>query len=139
MSWTCPNCNRKFHTERKYHSCDVISLEDHLQKVSPAIRELTEDILTFVRKWKGTQVNPLKSTILVTAGTNFLSLKPRKNSIDIEFILEEEVNEFPVYKIISYGKIKRVHFVKIDSQEDFNSQLKRWIQAAYQISSRKPS
>lgn len=137
MSWVCPNCGRKFHTERKYHSCNVISLEDHLKKCSPEIRKLVENILEMVLEWKNTQVNPLKSSIHVTAGTNFLSLKPRKKSIDIEFILEKEVSEFPVYKIIPYGKIKRIHFIKIDSKEDFNTQLKDWIKKAYEISSKK--
>lgn len=137
MSWTCPHCNRKFHTERKYHSCNIVSMDDHLKKCSPEIKLLVDDILNMVLKWENTQVNPLKSTILVTAGTNFLSLKPRKDSIDLEFILEEEINEFPIYKIVPYGKLKRVHFIKIDSKEDFNPQLKNWIKKAYEISIRK--
>lgn len=135
MSWICPKCSRKFHTERLYHSCDVVTMDDHLDKSQPEIKKLALSLIKKILTWKNVQVTPLKSMILITAGSNFMSIKPRKTHLEIEFILNEEKNEFPVFKTMSYGK-KFVHYIKIDSKEDVNPQLMGWLKDAYQLAAK---
>ncbi len=135
MGWICPKCGRKFHTERLYHSCEVVTMDDHLNKSKPEIKKLALTLIKKVLLWKNVQVTPLKSMILITAGNNFMSIKPRKTNLEIEFILSEEINEFPIYKTMKYGK-KFVHFVKMDSKENLNPQLMNWLKTAYKISAK---
>jgi hypothetical protein len=137
MSWTCPQCGRKFKTERHYHSCDVVTMDDHLKKCTPEIKKLAEKIFKMALSWKNVQITPLKSMILITAGMNFMSMKPKKEWLEIEFILEEEINEFPIYKTLRYTRNKVVHSVKIDSEEDLNLQLTDWLKQAYNLTQKK--
>jgi hypothetical protein len=137
MSWTCPTCGRKFKTERHYHSCEIYSLEDHLKKCKPEIKKLAEDLLREIKSWKNAQVTPLKSMILASGGANFFSLKAKKDHLDVEFILPDERNEFPVYKTMNYSKNKIVHYVKFDSAKELDGQLMGWIREAYEMTQKK--
>ena len=131
MAWTCPTCGRKFDTERHYHSCEVVDLEIHLSKCDSSTRLLTEKLLTTLSGWKNVQINPLKSCINVSAGANFLSIKTRKSWLEIEFILDEIHDEFPVYKTMRYSKNKVVHFVKAETPDEIRYLIDKWIKPSH--------
>ena len=42
VGWRCPTCGRRFVRRPHEHSCDVRSLEAHLERASPAVRETFE-------------------------------------------------------------------------------------------------
>jgi hypothetical protein len=51
--------------------------------------------------------------------------------MDIEIVLNEEVNEFPVYKTIRASKNKYAHFIKVEEPEEVNLSLKKLVIKAW--------
>lgn len=79
------------------------------------------------------QISPVKSAIIFSAKSTFLAVKPKKNWLDLEFILDYEADEFPVFKIIRAGKSRYVHFIRISTPENIDRQLMDWIRQAYAL------
>ncbi|MDB4303310.1 DUF5655 domain-containing protein, partial [Desulfosarcina sp.] len=79
-------------------------------------------------------INSVKNAILFTNKTHFLAVKPKKEFLDIEFILGEEIDEFPIHKTIQAYKFKWAHFIRLGSVEEVDRQLTDWIKRAYEVS-----
>ncbi len=130
--WQCPKCRREFRKKNQEHSCEVISIEDHLvnrpstiidsfRKVSDYLIDLGDDV----------KVTPVKNTILFSVGSSFAAVKPRKSFLQIEFALAAKVETFPVFKVLQISKSKYLHYVRIEKKEEFNTQIKEWLAASY--------
>jgi len=94
-----------------------------------------EKIKNEVMQLEGVQINSVKNAILFQAKSNFLAVKPKKAHLDIEFVLDEKVDEFPIYKTFQATKSKCAHFVRLESPEEVDEQLIQWFRKAYKISS----
>jgi len=91
-----------------------------------------------VKKLKDVKINSVKKAILFTAKSHFLAVKPKKEFLDIEFVLPEKVEKFPVHKIVQASKTKWAHFVRLESPDEVDEQLLTWINRAYDISKYHP-
>ena len=47
--------------------------------------------------------------------------------MDLEIVLSEEVNEFPVYKTVRVSKNKYAHFIKVEDPEEVDQNLKKLV------------
>jgi hypothetical protein len=81
------------------------------------------------------KINSVKNAILFTAKSHFLAVKPKKSLLDIEFVLDEPVEGFPIHKTVRASKHKWAHFVRLEKPEEVDMQLAGWIQRAYKVCS----
>ena len=133
MSWTCPDCGKSFRNLNQWHSCYTLNLEDHLRNKPEAIRNVVYDLLTEVGQFGPIELNPVKSVIQVKAGATFLSIKPKKDFIELEFQLGEEIDQFPVHRTIRISRNRVLHFLYIQNLEDINDQLLQWLRRSYMM------
>jgi predicted transport protein len=84
---------------------------------------------------KGVRINSVKNAILFQAKSNFLAIKPKRSHLDLEFVLNEKVDEFPIYKTFQATKSKWAHFVRLESPEEIDEKLIQLLRKAYKISS----
>jgi len=68
--------------------------------------------------YEGVNLISVNNAILFQAKSNFLAGRPKKSYLDIEFLLPEKVEGFPVHKIVQATKAKFAHFVRLDSPEE---------------------
>lgn len=92
-------------------------------------------IKAFAMNFENVKINSVKNAILFSAKSHFLAVKPKKKILDIEFVLDEPVEGFPVHKTVQASKYKWAHFVRLESAEEVDDQLKNWIERAYNICS----
>jgi len=83
-------------------------------------------------RYEGVKLISVKNAILFQAKSNFLAVKPKKTSLDIEFLLPEKTEEFPVHKIVQATKTKFAHFVRIGSPDDVDQQIIKWLRMAFE-------
>ena len=83
-------------------------------------------------KFEGVKINPVKNAILFQAKSNFLAVKPKKFYLDIEFLLPEKTEEFPVYKVVQATKLKYAHFMRLESPDEVDEQLISWLKMAFE-------
>ncbi len=131
MSWTCPECKKKFRNRNQWHSCHILSVEDHLKKKSENVQETVVELLKHVQKFGPIEINPVKSTIQVKAGATFLSIKPKKDYVELEFQLGEKLDDFPIHRAVRISGNRVLHFVFVESPEDITSQLIGWMKSSY--------
>ena len=136
MSWICPECGKSFRNRNQWHSCYALNLEDHLRNKPEGIRNTVNQLLNEVGRFGPIELNPVKSVIQVKAGATFLSIKPKKDFIELEFQLGEEIDQFPVHRTVRISGKRVLHFLYIQGREDISDQLLDWLRRSYQLVSK---
>jgi hypothetical protein len=131
MSWTCPDCGKAFRNRNQWHSCYTLNIEDHLRNKPEVIRNVVYDLISAIGQFGPIELNPVKSVIQVKAGATFLSIKPKKDFIELEFQLGDEIDQFPVHRTVRISGNRVLHFLYIQSSEDINDQLLEWLRSSY--------
>jgi predicted transport protein len=129
----CPTCGRQFRNTNQDHSCMVTDLESHFVNKQQNVIDTFAKIRYEVMQFEGVRINSVKNAILFQAKSNFLAVKPKKSHLDIEFVLDEKIEEFPIYKTFQATKSKCAHFVRLESPEEVEEQLITWLRKAYII------
>jgi hypothetical protein len=122
MTWICSTCGRQFRNTNQDHSCLITDLESHFVNKQQNVIDTFEKIKNEVMQLEGVQINSVKNAILFQTKS-------------IEFVLDEKVDEFPIYKTFQATKSKYAHFVRLESPEEVDEQLILWLRKAYKISS----
>jgi len=99
------------------------------QNVIDTFEKIKNAILLF----DGVRINSVKGAILFRAKSTFLAVKPKSSFLDIEFILDEKIEEFPIHKTVQASKLKWAHFMRIGSPDEVDEQLLEWIGKAYEV------
>lgn len=131
--WTCPTCNRQFRNTNQDHSCMLIDLESHFINKQQKVIDTFERLQLEAMKFKGVRINSVKSAILFRAKSTFLAVKPKKTHLDIEFVMEKKIEDFPIHNTMQASKFKWAHFMRIESPEEVDEQLLSWIGKAYLV------
>jgi len=118
MSWICPKCNRTFRSKNQDHSCMVLGPEHHFKDKPEKIKKIFDLIISAISKYGKVQTSFVKHAIIISGKSSFLAFKPRKQYMELEIVLNEEWNGFPVYKIVRVSRNKFAHFVKIGEPEE---------------------
>ncbi|WP_281253720.1 DUF5655 domain-containing protein [Labilibaculum filiforme] len=65
-------------------------------------------------------------------GATFLSIYAKRKHLVLEFQLQREEDQFPIYLCKRLSKNRVLHRIAITELSDFDQQLKNWLQEAYQ-------
>ncbi len=133
--WTCPNCGRIFRNTNQDHSCVVTDLEMHFVNKNQNVKDTFEKVKDVAMSLGNVKINSVKNAILFQAKSQFLAVKPKKKFLDIEFVLDEPNEGFPIHKTVQATKTKWAHFVRLESPEEVDAQLISWIKRAHSVCS----
>ncbi|RUT73029.1 DUF5655 domain-containing protein [Ancylomarina longa] len=73
----------------------------------------------------------LKTCIQFKIGATFLSIYPKKDQLELEYQLQREDDQFPVFKCIRISKNRVLHKLVIGEIHEIDNQLKNWLSEAY--------
>jgi len=133
MTWICPHCKKEFKNKNQAHSCAKVDLEEHLKNKSDQIKATLDRLLQELNKFGKITLNPVKTSIQVKTTSTFLSIKPKKGHVEIEFQLGREVNGFPVYKSFRISKNRVLHFAILKNSHDVNVKLIDLLKESYKL------
>ncbi len=133
MPWSCPKCKRSFKHKNQAHSCVRLDAEEHFVGKDPLVKKTYDALLLGVKKFGPVDVSPVKIGIMLKGASTFIAVKPKRSWIDMEFILDEAIDEYPVYKAIRYTKGRVAHFVRLEHPRDVSRKLVRWLRRSYQL------
>ena len=131
MTWICPECKKEFRNTNQGHSCYIVSIEEHLKNRSDTVVTTYHKLMHEVNKFGRVTLNPVKTSIQVKSGATFLSIRLKKNSLEIEFQSNEEIKSAPVYKNFIISNNRVLSCAVIESPKDVNGQLLMWLRRAY--------
>jgi hypothetical protein len=133
IHWTCPVCGKSFKHANQAHSCARVKLDDHFEGKSILCRETFDALLNTVRQFGPVTLNPVKTSIQLKATTTFISAKPKRDHLEIEFQLRTEQSELPVYKTFRISRNRVVHFAILERPKDVTRKLIGLLKQAYQL------
>lgn len=76
-------------------------------------------------------VVPVKTMIVIRAGSNFAGLTLRRDTVDLGFILPRTLAHARIHKTDRLGPSKYAHHVRLASTAEIDAQVKRWLREAY--------
>lgn len=129
--WTCPKCKREFKNQNQDHTCGFFTIDEVFGKY-PELKDMFNHVKQLVTGFGDIKVTPVKNAVMFSVQTNFLVVKPHRNYLIIEFTSTKCHNEFPVEKCIKITKTRYFHLVKIDSIENIDVQLQKWLKEAWE-------
>jgi hypothetical protein len=135
MPWSCPVCQRPFKHKNQMHSCIRVEVGEHLAGKNPHVVAIFQGLQAGMKRFGEVRVSSVKNCILFKSASTFLALKPKKEWVDIEFLLDQEIDEFPVHKTVRVSKNRVAHFVRLEHPREINRQLMRWLRRSFEITS----
>lgn len=117
----------------QWHSCSLVDVEEHFINKAPIIKAAFEKLMQKVESFGDITVNPVKSSIQVKTGATFLGVKPKKDSMEIEFFLSYELKDDIVNKILVMSKNRIVHYVTVHTPANINAELISLIRKSYKL------
>lgn len=135
MSWECPLCKKQFAKSKQSHICEQKSTDELFARSQPAVQETYDTLIQQLKKrLKFTVTTSAKSITLYAPNHKaFYVIKPGKTFLDSFFILDEKMEEFPVYKIAQPSKTRFAHFIRFYSKDDIEKTALYLIEQSYQF------
>jgi len=99
--------------------------------MSAEVLETFELLYTYLNTFEKIEILYLKTCIQCKIGATFLSIYHRKDRLILEYQLNREEDQFPVYKCKRISKNRVLHRLAIESPIEIDNQLKAWIKDAY--------
>lgn len=132
--WICPECGRKFARNKQSHSCIEYNIEDHFFGKSENARSLHNAVIGSIGHFGEMEVHSAKWSINVRRLSTFLSVMIEKSHLTLVFVSEEPIDEFPVHQNYQHTGNRFSNTVKIESLDEIDDQLIRWLKRAWEIS-----
>ena len=132
--WTCPHCSKTFARAHQSHQCINLPPEALFSGKDPHLWSLFELLIERIGEFAPHTVTASRKSISLYDSNYrvFLVAQPKRKWIDIYFWLDREETEFPIFKTVHMSKTRWSHFVRLDSPDDIDSQLLRWIAEGHQ-------
>jgi hypothetical protein len=110
-----------------------VSVSDHLKNKPDFVREILNKLIGVLTAFDGVVVDPVKTAIQFKAGATFLSVKVKKDCLQLEFQLRDEVDEFPIYRNVRVSKERVLHFAVLEGPEEIDGPFVGWLREAYDL------
>jgi hypothetical protein len=132
MLFTCPKCDRPLTKKNSWHYCKKTTIDSLFEGKSPELKLLFDKLLAEVGSWEGVNASASKTCIVFITTKTFLVVKVMKRELDLKFVLPEEMDAFPVYKIAKYGN-KTEHYVRLAEADDLDSDVFNMLHQSYEL------
>jgi hypothetical protein len=131
----CPNCGRRFAKARQWHSCEVKRLEEHFRGRDPELCEIFDELVRRLRELGPVGVDPVKTSINLTARHHFGAVTVRGNFLRLGFLSEKRIADRRIVHFERLGPGKFGHSVVLESVEDLDDVVMGWLASAYRFRS----
>jgi hypothetical protein len=136
MKWACPVCGREFKNRNQSHSCEVRELESHFWDKDAIVFEIYSELISSVKKFGKININPVKNAIIIHSNKSFLAVKPKKQFLDIEFLLDYQSDYKMIKNKVQASKSRFAHFVRLTSKKDFTNRLINLLKESYTLNNK---
>jgi uncharacterized protein DUF5655 len=135
LAWKCPWCGRRFAKTRQWHSCEARELDEHFRGRDPELRGIFDELVRRLRKLGTVKVDPVKTSINLTARHHFGAVTVRGTFLRLGFLSEKRIEDYRIVHIERLGPRKFGHSVVLESVADLDDVVMDWLGAAYRLSS----
>ena len=131
--WKCPKCGERFVLRNMWHSCGKFSLEDLFGRSEPHVLKTFRKFEKLVRECGPVRMIPQKTRVVFQVRMRFAGATPRKSHLICHFILAHKSDSERFEKIQTFGPHCHAHYLRINSKEELDNQVARWLKEAYTV------
>ena len=131
--WQCPECGRKFTRDNQSHSCVQHDPELLFIGKGQKVRGLYDSLIQRISSFGEIDAHCGKWNLTFRHLSTFLSVIIEKDHLTLVFITNEPIDEFPVYQTYHHSSNRYSNSVKIESEDEIDDQLIRWLQQAWEL------
>ena len=133
MSWSCPDCARTFAQRPTLHSCVPSDVQAALRDVQPVLLPVVHRLMALVDDWPDVRWEFASGSFMAKVPTTFLRVRPRSRDVQVTFMLDRVVDEFPVTEHIQQSARRVAHAVHVDDPAQVDGQLLNWLREAHAL------
>ena len=133
MSWSCPDCARIFAQRPTLHSCVPSDVQAALRDVQPVLLPVVHRLMALVDDWPDVRWEFASGSFMAKVPTTFLRVRPRSRDVQVTFMLDRVVDEFPVTEHIQQSARRVAHAVHVDDPAQVDGQLLNWLREAHAL------
>ena len=133
MSWSCPDCVRTFAQRPTLHSCVPSDVQAALRDVQPVLLPVVHRLMALVDDWPDVRWEFASGSFMAKVPTTFLRVRPRSRDVQVTFMLDRVVDEFPVTEHIQQSARRVAHAVHVDDPAQVDGQLLNWLREAHAL------
>ena len=111
----------------------MVEVDDLFINTYPVVREIYKALLNRCKNFADISIDTTKSCIYFVDEHRFMALKPKKTGMILEFVLNREMDVFPVIKVIEIGKFRYAHRLVLDDPGDITEEVITWIKDALEL------
>ena len=134
-SWKCPRCRRSFARRDQWHSCGATNLDEHFRGRNPDLRGTFNVLVRRLRKLGPVKVDPVKTSINLTARHHFAGVSVRGTFLRLGFLSDHRIEDSRIVHIERLGPNKFGHSIVLESVADLDDVVMDWLAAAYRFRS----
>ncbi len=131
--WQCPKCGERFVTAHMWHSCGKYSLNALFARSEPRVLQLFRKFADLVKACGPVRMIPRKTLVVFQARVRFAGAVPRHSSFLCSLALRRRYQHPRFLKVETYASRFHGHRLRIESEKDFDAELRRWIHEAYGV------
>jgi hypothetical protein len=133
VSWTCPDCGRRFGRRNQSHECEpAMSIDEYFATGlgPPHERDIFEAVLDHLGSLGPIHVEPVAVGIFLKCEQSFVELRPKQRWVALSF---------PFSRVIDHTRIARTmrsggttyHVVNLRTPADLDDTVRAWLSEAY--------
>ena len=128
--WRCPACGRDFRAPNQAHSCGTRTVEEHFAERPAHLREAFDALVAGCLPEPPVRVEPLQTTIHLTAGRAFAAATPRRDTLKVSVLLARVVEDPRVERHETLSASRHVHTLLLHGPAEVDDQLVGWLREA---------
>jgi len=113
---------------------EVYSVSDHFVNKDPNVRTLYDQLVSLVRTFGPVEEDPKKTSIHLNRKSALAGVETRRNNFLLTIKSDHPIKSPRVEKVEKISSKRFYHKVRISSPDDFDEELKNWLQEAYALS-----
>jgi hypothetical protein len=102
--------------------------------MKPELRPIVEQLLAVVEVLQHVVIEHASGSFMAKAPSTFASFRPRARDVQVSFLLNEELDVFPINTTLRLSANRVAHRLHVDAREDIDAQLERWLLLAHALS-----
>jgi len=112
---------------------EVYSVSDHFANKDPSVRTLYDQLVSLVRTFGPVEEDPKKTSIHLNRKSALAGVETRRNNFLLTIKSDHPIKSPRVEKVEKISSKRFYHKVRISSPDDFDEELKNWLQEAYAL------
>lgn len=110
------------------------TIESHFEDKDPALKAAYDSLITALKTFGPINESPKQTSIHLEKNSGFAGVHPRKSAFNLEFRTDYKIDDPRITRTQQLSTRRFEHTVKIQTPDDVDEQLLKWLKDAYDLS-----